>query len=37
MSQGVRKVEFNQFSSAALAVMAQPPVYVVRMAKAGVS
>ena len=32
MSQGVRKVEFNQFSSAALAVMAQPPVYVVRMA-----
>lgn len=27
-----RKIEFNQFSSAALAVMAQPPSYVMRMA-----
>lgn len=28
---GTNKVEFNQFSSAALAAMAQPPSYVVRM------
>ncbi|MDR7308264.1 HlyD family type I secretion periplasmic adaptor subunit [Rhodoferax saidenbachensis] len=31
MSNGSNKVEFNQFSSAALAAMAQPPSYVVRM------
>jgi hemolysin D len=31
VSNGSNKVEFNQFSSAALAAMAQPPSYVVRM------
>ena len=32
MSNSTNKVEFNQFSSAALAAMAQPPSYVTRMA-----
>ena len=32
MSNSHKKVEFNQFSSAALAAMAQPPSYVTRMA-----
>ncbi|MDZ7919888.1 HlyD family type I secretion periplasmic adaptor subunit [Rhodoferax sp.] len=32
MSDSKHKVEFNQFSSAALAVMAQPPSYITRMA-----
>ncbi|MBT0569091.1 HlyD family type I secretion periplasmic adaptor subunit [Curvibacter sp. CHRR-16] len=32
MSGGEEKLAFNQFSSAALAAMAQPPSYVVRMA-----